>query len=70
MMGGIAIDEHLDWLALIDSRQCHLVELGFLGGLNLEKAAEAMGVSPTTLKPEWRLAKAWLRHKLGAVKFA
>ena len=59
----LAIDELLERLALIDPRQSRLVELRFFGGLNLEEAGEVMGVSPATLKREWRLAKAWLSRE-------
>lgn len=64
----IAIDEVLERLALIDPRQSRLIELRFFAGLNLEEAAEVMGVSPTTLKREWRLAKAWLGRELSTAK--
>ena len=64
----VAIDELLDRLALLDPRQSRLVELRFFGGLNLEEAGEVMGVSPTTLKREWRLAKAWLSRELSTEK--
>jgi len=64
----IAIDEVLDRLAPIDPRQSRLIELRFFAGLNLEEAAEVMGVSPTTLKREWRLAKAWLGRELSRAK--
>jgi RNA polymerase sigma factor (TIGR02999 family) len=66
----VAIDELLDRLALIDPRQSRLVELRFFGGLNLEEAGEVMGVSPTTLKREWRVAKAWLNRELGTAQSA
>jgi RNA polymerase sigma factor (TIGR02999 family) len=64
----LAIDELLDRLALIDPRQSRLVELRFFGGLNLEEAGEVMSVSPTTLKREWRLAKAWLGREWSTAK--
>jgi len=42
------------------------VELRFFAGLNAEEAAEVMGVSPATIKREWRSAKAWLHRELAA----
>jgi hypothetical protein len=36
----------------------------FSAELNVEEGAEGVGVSPTTLKLEWRLAKAWLGREL------
>jgi RNA polymerase sigma factor (TIGR02999 family) len=64
----LLIDDLLNRLALLDPRQSRLVELRFFGGLNLEEAGEVMGVSPTTLKREWRLAKAWLSRELGPAR--
>ena len=61
----IAIDEALNRLALIDPRQSRLIELRFFAGLSVEEAAEVMGVSPVTIKREWRSAKAWLHRELG-----
>lgn len=64
----IAIDEALDRLAKIDPRQSRLVELRFFAGLDVEQAAEVMGVSPTTIKREWRSARAWLHGELALKK--
>ena len=61
----IAIDEALERLERIDPRQSRLVELRFFVGLDVEEVAEVMGVSPTTVKREWRSAKAWLHRELG-----
>jgi RNA polymerase sigma-70 factor (ECF subfamily) len=60
----IAIDEALERLAAIDPRQSRLVELRFFAGLNVEEVAEVMGISPVTIKREWRSAKAWLHREL------
>jgi RNA polymerase sigma factor (TIGR02999 family) len=60
----IALDEALDRLAKLDPRQSRLVELRFFAGLDVEQLAEVMGVSPTTIKREWRSAKAWLHGEL------
>jgi RNA polymerase sigma factor (TIGR02999 family) len=64
----IAIDEALTRLEQIDPRQSRLVELRFFAGLDVEEAAEVMGVSATTIKREWRSAKAWLQRELSAAK--
>jgi DNA-directed RNA polymerase specialized sigma24 family protein len=45
-----------------------IVELRFFAGLNVEEAAEVMGVSPKTIKREWRSAKAWLHREMDTVK--
>jgi DNA-directed RNA polymerase specialized sigma24 family protein len=42
------------------------VELRFFGGLSVEETAEAMGISPATVKRHWSVAKAWLRREIEA----
>jgi RNA polymerase sigma factor (TIGR02999 family) len=64
----IALDEALDRLARLDPRQSRLVEMRFFAGLDVEQLAEVMGVSPTTIKREWRSAKAWLHGELTLLK--
>lgn len=56
----IALDRALNDLALIDERQSRIVELRFFGGLSVEEIGVALGISPATVKREWRVAKAWL----------
>jgi RNA polymerase sigma-70 factor, ECF subfamily len=60
----VALDEALTRLAEFDPQQAQLVELRFFGGLSVEEAAAALGVSRTTLKRNWNLAKAWLAREL------
>lgn len=60
----IALNDALDRLAAIDERQSRIVELRYFGGLTIEETAEALGVSPATVKNEWSLSKAWLYHQL------
>jgi RNA polymerase sigma factor (TIGR02999 family) len=64
----IAVDEALERLARIDPRQSRLIELRFFAGLNVEEAAEVMGVAPSTVKREWRSAKAWLHRELASMR--
>src|SRR5579863_5776921 len=54
----LAVDDSLNLLAKIDPRQARVVELRFFGGLNVEEAAEALGISPKTVKRDWSVAKA------------
>jgi RNA polymerase sigma factor (TIGR02999 family) len=63
----LALDEALDALSAIDVQQCRVVELRFFAGLTIDEAAEALGVSSTTIEREWALAKAWLHRRLSAV---
>lgn len=60
----IALDEALDRLAAIDAQQARVVELRFFSGLSVEETAEALGVSPRTVKRDWSVAKAWLHREL------
>jgi RNA polymerase sigma factor (TIGR02999 family) len=60
----IALDAALDRLAELDPEQARIVELRFFGGLSIEEAAEAMGISPATLKRHWALARAWLAKEI------
>ena len=60
----VAIHEALNKLAGWDSRQCRIVELRFFCGLDVEETAEAMAISPTTVKREFQHAKAWLHGEL------
>jgi DNA-directed RNA polymerase specialized sigma24 family protein len=49
---------------LIDEQQSRIVELRYFGGLNIEETAEALRISPATVKRDWQIAKAWLHHEL------
>jgi len=60
----IALDEALQRLAEIDPEQARLVELRFFGGLTIEETAEALDMSPATVKRHWTVAKAWLTREL------
>jgi RNA polymerase sigma factor (TIGR02999 family) len=59
-----AIDEALHGLEELDPRQAKIVEMRFFGGFTAEEIAEALSISPATVKREWTLAKVWLRHEL------
>lgn len=63
----VALDEALDRLGSIDSRQSQIVELRFFGGLTLDEAAEVLQVSRDTVKRDWRFAKLWLARELSAI---
>jgi DNA-directed RNA polymerase specialized sigma24 family protein len=40
------------------------VELRYFGGLTVEETADAMNISPATVKRHWTMAKAWLLREL------
>ena len=58
------LDDALTRLATLDERQSRVVELRFFGGLDIEETAEALGISPATVKRDWLFAKAWLQREL------
>lgn len=60
----LALDEALTRLSLIDEQQARVVELKYFGDLSIEETAEALGLSPATVKRDWQMAKAWLRQEL------
>jgi RNA polymerase sigma factor (TIGR02999 family) len=60
----IALHEALERLAALDPAQARLVELRYFGGLSIEETADALDVSPATVKREWAIARAWLRREL------
>jgi len=62
----LALHEAIERLAAIDPRQARVVELRYFGGMNIEDTAEALDVSPATIKREWAVARAWLRRDLSA----
>jgi RNA polymerase sigma factor (TIGR02999 family) len=56
----IALDDALTRLAAIDPQQARIVELRFFAGLSVDETAEALGISPATVKRHWTVARAWL----------
>jgi RNA polymerase sigma factor (TIGR02999 family) len=60
------LDAALGKLASIDPRLDDLVVLRFFGGLTIEEAADALGLSPATIKRDWTRARAWLFRELRA----
>jgi RNA polymerase sigma factor (TIGR02999 family) len=60
----IALDDALMGLAKLDEEQARIVELRFFGGLATEEIAEVLGISASTVKREWNVAKAWLTRQM------
>ena len=61
----LALHEALERLAALDPGQARIVELRYFGGMTIEDTAEALDLSPATIKREWAVARAWLRRELG-----
>ncbi|MFM8535619.1 MAG: ECF-type sigma factor [Acidimicrobiia bacterium] len=60
----LKLDAALEKLAALDPQQARIVELRYFGGLTVEEAAEALEISPATVKRHWTLARAFLKKKL------
>ncbi|HET9150372.1 MAG TPA: sigma-70 family RNA polymerase sigma factor [Gemmatimonadales bacterium] len=60
----IALDDSLRRLGEANHRQMRIVECRFFAGMSVEDTAEALGVSPATVKRGWGMAQAWLYRDL------
>ena len=60
----IAVDEALARLEATDERKARVVTLRYFAGLIIEETAEALELSPATVKTEWLYARAWLHREL------
>jgi RNA polymerase sigma factor (TIGR02999 family) len=63
----VALDSALERLAAVDPQQSRIVELRFFAGLSVKETAEALGISPATVKRDWATAKLWLFNELTSV---
>ena len=61
-----ALDDALARLEAIDPEQARIVDLRYFAGLSIEDTADALGMSPATLKRRWALARAWLFREMSA----
>ena len=61
----VELDQALNRLSRRDAQQEMIVELRFFGGLTVAETAEALEVSPATVKRDWNMAKAWLTREMG-----
>ncbi|MCB9918213.1 MAG: sigma-70 family RNA polymerase sigma factor [Planctomycetes bacterium] len=61
----LALDEALKDLEVQDPRMAQIVMLRFFAGLDVEQTAEALEISPRTVKRDWAVARAWLFQRLG-----
>ena len=60
----IALDEALTRFAEFDPQQAKIVELKYFAGMQIDEIAEALRISPATVKREWNSAKAWLHNEI------
>jgi RNA polymerase sigma-70 factor (ECF subfamily) len=60
----VALDDALQSLAKLDPQQSRVVELRFFAGLSIDDTSEVLGISPATVKRDWRTARVWLYREL------
>jgi len=60
----LALDEALERLTEKDEGLAKIVELRFFSGLDVPETAGVLGVSESTVKRDWAMAKAWLHREL------
>jgi RNA polymerase sigma factor (TIGR02999 family) len=60
----VELDEALARLQAVNERQARVVECRFYGGMSVEETADALKVSPATVKRDWAIARAWLNREL------
>jgi RNA polymerase sigma factor (TIGR02999 family) len=60
----LALDSGLNALEKLDARKCKAVELRYFGGLSMEEIAQALDVSPVTVRRDLRMAEAWLHQEM------
>jgi len=63
----VALNDVLDELAGLDEQQAKVVELRFFAGLSIEETAQALDISPATVKRKWTTARLWLHRELSRV---
>jgi RNA polymerase sigma factor (TIGR02999 family) len=60
----LALNDALRRLEALDPQKSRVVELRYFGGLTIEETAEALRISPSTVKRDWSMARAWLRSEI------
>lgn len=60
----LALHEALSDLGGINQRLTRIVECRYFAGLSIEATAQALELSPATVKRDWTMARAWLHRKL------
>ena len=60
----LELNEALERLEEKDEQLARIVELRFFSGLDVVETAEVLGISESTVKRDWAMAKAWLHREL------
>lgn len=62
----IDLDNALEELKALDKRQSEIVQYRFFGGLSYKEIAEVVGGTEHSVRYDWRVARAWLKRKMGS----
>ena len=60
----IELDRALQKLEDVDERLCRVVECRYYAGMSVQETADILSVSPSTVKRDWKTARAWLKRAL------
>lgn len=60
----LALHNALTELESIDPRVGRIVECRYFAGMSIEETAEALDISPATVKRDWTIGRAWLHREL------
>ena len=60
----LSLDVALEQLEKHDSRKSEIVMLRYFAGLSIQDTAQALGISPATVKREWQFARSWLYKEI------
>ncbi len=60
----LTLDGALQRLAIHNDRVAQIVTMRYFAGLSQDETAEALGISPSTVKRDWAFARAWLHRAL------
>jgi RNA polymerase sigma-70 factor, ECF subfamily len=60
----LQLDRALTRLEALAPQQARIVELRYFGGLSVEETADALGISPATVKRHWTVARAFLLREV------
>jgi RNA polymerase sigma factor (TIGR02999 family) len=66
----IALNDALARLEELDARKARVVELVFFGGMEQDMVAEALNISPATVRRDLRFAKAWIANEMSSTATA
>jgi RNA polymerase sigma factor (TIGR02999 family) len=64
----LELDEALKRLEAIDERQAQVVVYKFFAGLTHDEIAEVLGMSESSVRRDWRLARTWLSREIKSMR--